>query len=163
MAGNKGRSAPPSSPGSPPPPPEPPNISRLRLTKLFRRFRYFREVCADGFNRFSVFGLAILATIASPCLPIVIEWYRTGDVKADTYYLTAAVLASAFAVTAEHNAFRGLYIVSFVINLIVDTIHGPFSDRVERWAGILLATICVFHMSERFWWHIFQARPFPDR
>src|SRR4029077_19861568 len=40
-------------------------------------------------------------------------------------YITAAVLASAFAVTAEHILFLGLYVTSFVINLILDMVHGP--------------------------------------
>jgi hypothetical protein len=133
------------------------------LAFFWRKIKGFLGVCRLGLDRISVFGFAILAIIAFPCLPVFIEWYRTGEVKADTYYITAAVLAAAFAVTAEHIAFIGLYITSFVINLVLDMVHGPFSDRVDHWAGILLAAICGIHASERFWWHIFLDRPFPDR
>lgn len=150
-------------PAKPVPSSDPPPPVTGFFPVLGRRIRYFLGVCASGLNRFSVFGFAIMAIIAFPCLPVFIEWYRTGIVKSDTYYITAAVLAAAFAVTAEHIAFIGLYITSFVVNLILDMVHGPFSDEVDHWAGVVLAVVCAMHASERVWWHVVLDRPFPDR
>jgi hypothetical protein len=136
---------------------------RISLEKLVDKIRFFAWVCISGTSRLLEFGAAVVFTIAVPCLPVIIEWYRTGDVRSDTYYLVAAVLAAAFAVSAERRAFFGLYVTSFVINLILDMVHGPFSGVVDQWAGMLLAGVCVLHVSERAWWHIVLDRPFPDR
>jgi hypothetical protein len=155
-----------SGTASPPPPASPREIVTVPqglIAVAVRKTRFFGSVCASGLNRISVFAFAIMATIAFPCLPVFIEWYRTGSVKSDTYYITAAVLASAFAVSAEHIAFIGLYITSFVINLILDMVHGPFSAVVDVWAGSVLAAVRGLHISERVWWHVFLDRPFPDR
>lgn len=91
--------------------------------------------------------MAVLATVAAPCLPIFIELLKTGEIKADSFFITTTVMAAAFAVSAEHILPRALYMASFVVNLILDVVRGPFFS-VDRRLGRNAATVsCVFAYS----------------
>jgi hypothetical protein len=104
-----------------------------------------------------------MAAIAAPCLPLFIELLRSGNVKSDSIYITAAVISAAFSVSAEHVLFRALYIALFVVNLIIDTVSGgPFSAQLDSWAGTVLALVAMLHATERAWWHLVLDRPFPE-
>lgn len=113
-------------------------------------------------TKLGVWLFSIVATIAAPCLPIFIELLRKGQVASDSIYITAAVMAAAFAVSAEHVLYRVLYIALFVINLVFNNSAGPFSAQLETWAGTLLTLVALLHVSERIWWHIVLDRPFPE-
>jgi hypothetical protein len=138
------------------PPPKPPFFTRVR-----RKLQAVSDIVARGTDGFGVWFWSVLATIAAPCLPIFIEFLSTGTVKANSYFITAAVLSAAFAVSTGHTFFRALYGGLFVINLILDTVSGPFSASIEHYAGILLLLTAVLHAVERFWWHVVYDRPFP--
>jgi len=106
--------------------------------------------------------MAVLATVAAPCLPIFIELLKTGEIKADSFFITTTVMAAAFAVSAEHILPRALYMASFVVNLILDVVRGPFSVSIDAWAGTLLLSVAFLHIAERAYWHLALDRPFPD-
>jgi len=78
-----------------------------------------------------------------------------------SYFITAAVLSAAFGVSTRNTFFRALYSSLFVVNLIVDTVSGPFSANIEHYAGILLVLTAVLHAVERFSWHVVYDMPFP--
>jgi hypothetical protein len=120
-------------------------------------------VCVAGINRLSVWLFSVLATIAAPCLPLLIELLKNGTIESSSYYLTAAVLAAAYAVSAEHVLFLTLYFALFVINLVFNNVTGPFSAQLNTWAGTLLLLVALLHATERIWWHVVLDRPFPDR
>jgi hypothetical protein len=120
-------------------------------------------VCRTASTKGGVWLLSVIATVAAPCIPLLIELLRSGTVKSDSIYITAAVMSAAFAVSAEHALFLSLYIALFVINLIFDMVSGPFTTMLDAWAGTLLGLIAALHATERVWWHIVLDRPFPDR
>lgn len=121
-------------------------------------------MCRIGLDRIGIWLLSVIATLALPCLPLCIEWLRTGDMKSDTMTLTAAVLAATFIFSAEHVLNLCVYILLFVVNLLFNTVVGPTSPAgIDAWTGTLLMSVTFFHAIERFWWHVVLDRPFPDR
>ena len=120
------------------------------------------EICSAGATRGGVWIMAVLATVAAPLLPILLEFLKTGAVRSDSFFITAAVMAAAFAVSAEHVLPRALYMASFVVNLILDIVRGPFSASMDAWAGTMLLSVASLHIAERAYWHLALDRPFPD-
>ena len=115
----------------------------------------------NALNGFGVWILSILCTIAAPVIPLLIEFLKSGAVKSDSFFITAAVLAAAFAVSAGHVLYRSAYLTLFVFNLILDMATGPYSATIEPYAGWLLLLVAVLHLMERFWWHVVLDQVFP--
>lgn len=133
-------------------------VKAYLVTKSLRAF----EICSSLATKGGVWLMAVLATVAAPCLPIFIELLKTGEIKADSFFITTTVMAAAFAVSAEHILARALYMASFVVNLILDVVRGPFSVSIDAWAGTLLLSVAFLHIAERAYWHLALDRPFPD-
>src|SRR3974390_3339765 len=129
---------------------------------VLARCRRVLEIGSAGATRGGVWIMAVFATVAAPLLPIFLEFLKTGAVRSDSFFITAAVMAAAFAVSAEHILPRALYMASFVVNLILDVVRGPFSASIDAWAGTLLLSVALLHIAERAYWHLALDRPFPD-
>jgi hypothetical protein len=114
--------------------------------------------------------------VVVPLFPIMVEWIKTGDVKPETFLLTAAVLAAGYGFSTQAPLSWGLYALIFLFSVAID--YNPsgvlvpaglavgISDRV-RWifdhpASSLLLFAAGYHSLERFWWHVVWRRPFPD-
>lgn len=122
-----------------------------------------RTVCRGahvGFNALSLFFLSLTLVLAVPLLPIMIEWVKDGSVTSLTYLITAAVLAAALAIQAEHNFCRAMYFLTFLVTIVLYslTVGADHAPPVDRFAGILLLSVIVLHSSERFYWHVVLHR-----
>jgi len=129
-----------------------------------QKFRAGWAIFGMASTRGGVWLLSVMATIAAPCLPLFIELLKSGSVRSDSIYITAAVISAAFSVSAQHVMFRALYIALFVVNLIFDMVagSGPFKEQLDSWAVGLLVLVAVLHTTERAWWHLVMNRPFPE-
>src|SRR5262249_16450584 len=107
--------------------------------------------------------LSVMVTVGAPCLPLLIEFLHNGKVDPSNIYITGAVMAAVYAASVEHVLFLALYIALFVVNLILDTVDGPYSPALAKWAGTLLLLVALLHIFERAWWHAVLDRPFPER
>ena len=128
---------------------------RLWLRKIGKSF-------GTALNPFGVWLMSVLGTLGLPCLPLLVERLRDSQIKNDSYFLTAAVLAASFIFTADHYVFRAIYILLFLINLLLDIVPGDTTKDLAHWSGSLLVGVALLHATERFWWHIIWDRPFPD-
>jgi hypothetical protein len=99
----------------------------------------------------------------APCLPVGIEFYQHGKVESGSFYITCAVMAAAYAASAESRTNRTVYFGLFVVNLLLDTITGPYSPTIGNWAGTLLLGVALLHLTERTYWHLVLDLPFPDQ
>lgn len=109
---------------------------------------------------FGTWCLAIVLCVIFPCLPVAIDVIRTKHVTASGILVTAAVLSSTYGCSAEHNFYRALYTLTFIVSIIFCAFGGD--DFPISFAGSLLGSVCVLHATERFWWHVVWDRPFPD-
>jgi hypothetical protein len=121
------------------------------------------EVVSFVGSRAGIWLLSVMLTVGAPCLPLLIELLKGGSVSPGNIYITAAVMAAVYASSVEHVMFFVLYLGLFVVNLILDTVSGPYSKALEPWAGTLLLLVALLHMTERAWWHAVLNRPFPER
>lgn len=101
--------------------------------------------------------------VGAPCLPLLIELLKTGDIKSNSIYITASVMCVGFVFMAGNILIRVVYTILFILTLIFDVISGPFSEELNSWAGVILMGVCMLHMSERAYWHLALDRPFPER
>jgi hypothetical protein len=130
----------------------------------FRRWaRSGWDICSSAWGKAGTWLYAVLATVAAPCLPVGIEFLQTGKIAYSSFYITGAVMSAAFAVSAESIMFLAFYMGLFVVNLILDTVTGPYSAAIGNWAGTILFAVALLHMTERGYWHFVLDRPFPDR
>lgn len=119
--------------------------------------------------------LSLVLTVLVPCLPVIIDMFRASGlngVSPGSYLVTAAVLAATYGCSAEHNFFRGLYTLMFLVSLLADAFTPPHAGVaadvqvslpvLAQYAWTILATIALLHAAERFWWHVVWDRPFPD-
>lgn len=107
--------------------------------------------------------MSLLAGLFLPCLPLVIEWLKSGHIDKQNIVITTAILAATFIFTAEHKICQAIYIIIFVSALLLNTVSGPFAEQVmQAYAGTLLASVALLHSSERMWWHLVLNRPFPE-
>jgi len=112
----------------------------------------------------STWLLSVIATLGIPSVPIGIEYYHLGAVPRETCYVTSIILSPTFLFTAEHNFFRCCYIILLSFSIVFDIIT-PAQTMVPgigTSAGAFVAAVAVLHALERFWWHVVEARPFPD-
>lgn len=106
---------------------------------------------------------SLLAVIGVPCVPIFLEWLKTGIVTSNTYFITSIVLNATYFFGTESWFYRFWYGALFGINCLLDGTppSSPVHTVVDH-GGALLIAVAVLHASERFGWHVFQDRPFPD-
>jgi hypothetical protein len=141
-------------------PDKPPSAFWASVAKRFRAAWTFLEVVS---TKGGIWLMSVMATIFAPCLPLVIELFKSGTVKTDNIYITASVMSAAFWVSGEHVLFRALYLLLFVFNLILHMVaDGPFASELNNWAWKLLGLVAVLHATERIWWHLILNRPFPE-
>lgn len=111
-----------------------------------------------------VWLLSVVAMVFLPCLPVIIEWLRTGDVKEDTLTITVAVMAAGFIFTASHVLLLSSYIILFIGSLLLNTAVSPATPiNVHRWDVIVLAVVATLHAVERLGWHVVLSQPFPEK
>jgi hypothetical protein len=116
----------------------------------------------DASDKVGIWLFSIGATLALPCLPLVVEGLKNGHVDKGNVVITASVLAATFIFTAGHKIAQVFYSALFVIALLLDTITGALAAQIVRdYSGTLLASVALLHTSERFRWHIVLDRPFP--
>lgn len=108
--------------------------------------------------------LSVGFMIIVPCLPIFIEAVRNeGTIKADTYYITGAVLAASYGIASLHHLFRFGYLCLFVGTLSLDFQPEGSGKLLQGWLPMGLMIAVVFTQAiERFGWHVVQNRRFPD-
>jgi hypothetical protein len=101
---------------------------------------------------------------------------QAGHVTTNAYFITAAVLSVNYGVTAEHNVYRGIYLLTFVLALVLDAFGVANPSAAQHTSGAAASTgivvtpyapwllLCVLsaHTAERFWWHVVWDQPFPD-
>jgi hypothetical protein len=112
----------------------------------------------------AVWLMSVLLMLVVPSLPIAIEFLKTDAVGAASYLITGAVFSATFAVSAEHNIFRVLYILVFLTSLLLVTVtlNSQVAVMADHYAGILLLAVMILHATERFIWHVIQRRSFPE-
>lgn len=124
----------------------------------------FGGFLSEQSHRFGVCILSLIATLLIPCLPLFVEFLKSGAVREDNLTLTAAVLASVFIFTAGHMLYFCLYILLCIFSLLINLTAGPTSpDFVSGIGGSLLASVVILQASERIWWHMVMSRPFPEQ
>jgi hypothetical protein len=127
-------------------------------------------------NRLGVWLFATVCIVIAPLLPVFVELIKSGDVKPETYLLTAAVLAVGYGFSTAQPAFWAFYAVIFLGSIAYN--YNP--DRVppspawpefliglENWlvhhvALAFLLFVLILHTLERFLWHVVWDQLFPD-
>jgi hypothetical protein len=143
----------------PPQPPHPPGA----WATLARKVTGVVEIIGDATDGFGIFVLSVLAVIVLPCLPVILEWIHISHVGNATKTITTAVLAAGFIFSAEHNVLRVIYAILFLAGFSLTLGTGPQSPvGIDNWDGTLLLAVALIHAAERFFWHVFLERPFPD-
>jgi hypothetical protein len=106
--------------------------------------------------------MSVLACLALPCLPLVVELLKNGHIDKGNVVITSSVLAATFIFTAGHKLAQVIYSLLFVVALLFDAVTGELAERMVRdYSGTLLAAVALLHTSERFRWHVVLDRPFP--
>lgn len=142
-------------------------LAPVPTVTLRQRARTFGTIMSRNTDGFGTCLLSVIFTIMVPCLPIGIEWLRTGNVIPDSFLITAAVLSALYGCSAESNLFRAFYSFMFLVSLVIDAFGGNTASSsvgatAGQYAGTLLAAVALVHASERLWWHVVWDRPFPD-
>jgi hypothetical protein len=122
---------------------------------------------------FGTWLLAIVFAVLFPCLTVIIDVVqKAGQLTSDVFFVTTAVVAVGYGCSAEHNFYRALYSLTFVLSLVIDgfwpkaapmpgVLPTPSAFTTAACVVLLVATITL-HSVERFWWHVIWDRPFPD-
>jgi len=106
--------------------------------------------------------MSVLACLALPCLPLVVELLKNGKIDQGNIVITTSILAATFIFTAGHRIAQVIYAILFVMTLLLDTVQGALAEQmVHNYSGTLLAAVALMHTSERFRWHVVLDRPFP--
>src|SRR5262245_19132350 len=98
---------------------------RARTKTLQQRLRAAADIISAGTDGWGIWLGSIVGTVVVPCAPLGIELLKNGHVKADNVVLTAAVLAAAFAVSAEHVVYRVVYVLLFLASLVLGAVTSP--------------------------------------
>ncbi len=113
-----------------------------------------------------VFLTSLVFVLVIPALPIILEYFKNkGHILKSDIYIVSIILASSFGISAEKSYSRviyiGLILTSFVEFYVTPSgITAPRIEWHDFWAFI---GICLLQMSERFWWHVVDEKPFPDK
>lgn len=130
---------------------------------LRTKIRTAIEYVGGTFDGTGVWVMSILATLALPCLPVAVEYIKSAKITDETFTVTSAVMSSAFIFTAESKWTQAVYASIFITSLLLNLGIGPHSPtNLSGWGGYLLISLLILHGTERFWWHVFLDRPFPD-
>lgn len=106
---------------------------------------------------------AVGCVVALPCLPIPLEYMRTGKVSQDTLLVISVILSATYGLTAGSWFYKFFYWAMFAVSVLFDvTPETSPVLNIARHGWSLLGAIAALHSTERFNWHIFQDRPFPD-
>jgi hypothetical protein len=130
---------------------------------FIEKTRNAKRLLARAWDRIFKWLCSLLAVTGVPCLPIFLEMLKTGSVAQETYFLTSIILSATYFFGAEIWFYRFGYGAFFSVNALFDTV--PKSSPLETMAhhgGALLIGVALLHASERFGWHVFEDRPFPD-
>jgi hypothetical protein len=101
--------------------------------------------------------------IALPCLPIPLEYMRTGKVSQDTLLIICVIISATYGLTAGSWFYKFFYWSIFAISCIFDvTPETSPVVNIAHHGWSLLAGLAALQAAERFNWHVFQDRPFPD-
>jgi hypothetical protein len=154
-------SAPAASPDTPALAPV--QASHAKVSWLRNKVAAARHLSRSLTKNFPSWFASVTCVIIMPCLPVIIEWMRSGYDKSDTMTLTAAVLSIGFCVTTESIMLFFVYFLLFLTNILVNTVVGPNSPVIlTGWEGYLLLGVIGLHAIERGRWHVVLDRPFPD-
>ncbi len=127
-------------------------------------------------NRLGVWFFATVFIVVFPLIPIFVELAQSGEVKPETYLLTAAVLAVGYGFTSQEPFFWAFYGLIFLGSLAYD--YNPAAippspawpeqlAGIEAWithhlALIFVLLVAILHALERFIWHVVWDKLFPD-
>ncbi|MGY3238108.1 uncharacterized protein YkuJ [Bradyrhizobium sp. USDA 4448] len=119
-------------------------------------------ICYGSSDKVGTWLMSVLACLALPCLPLLVELLKKGQIDLGNIMITASILSSTFIFTAGHRIAQVIYSLLFVIALLLDAVSGGLAEQmVHHYSGTLLAAVAFLHTSERFRWHVVLDRPFP--
>jgi hypothetical protein len=127
-------------------------------------------------NRCGVLCFATVFIIIAPLFPVFVEALKSGDVRPETYPLTAAVLAVGYGFASQDPLFWAAYALLFFASLgydfkpeaVLPTLAGDgIVARVIGWimghlSLSLMLAVTMLQFIERFIWHMVSDRQFPD-
>lgn len=114
--------------------------------------------------------------VGVPLFPVLVELIKNGEIKPETFLLTAAVLAAGYGFSTQTPLSWGLYALIFLFSVAFDyrpeaalplAVWAAPTTAFVRWIldhlalSLMLLTVAI-HTLERFVWHVLRDFPFPD-